>query len=94
MTVCGMIAAWVPAGLLWALYGPRTFLEPPAAAIIVLVPATSIAVACHALAGTVTLGLEIVVFFARAVDPRVRLRRLERAAERERGRLENREELG
>ena len=94
MTVCGMIAAWLPAGLLWALYGPRTFLEPPGAAIIVLVPATSIAVACHALAAAVTLGLEIVVFFARAVDPRVRLRRLERAAERERRRLENREELG
>ena len=41
----------------------------------------------HALAVAVTLGLEIVVFFARAVDPRVRLRRLERAAQRERRRI-------
>jgi len=94
LTLCGMLAAWLPAGLMWALYGPRTFLEPPGSTAMVLVPATYIAVACHALAGAVTLGLEIVVFFARAVDPRVRLRRLERAAERERRRLENRDELG
>jgi hypothetical protein len=94
LTLCGMIVAWLPAGLMWALYGPHTFLEPPASIAMVLVPATYVAVACHALSGAVTLGLEIVVFFARAVDPRVRLRRLERAAERERRRLENRDELG
>jgi hypothetical protein len=94
LTLCGMLVAWLPAGLMWALFGPRTFLEPPASRVMVLVPATYIAVACHALAAAVTLGLEIVVFFARAVDPRVRLRRLERAAERERRRLENRGELG
>jgi len=40
----------------------------------VQVPATYIAVASHALAVAVTLGLEILIFFARAVDPRVRLR--------------------
>ncbi len=94
LTLCGMLVAWLPAGLMWSLFGPRTFLEPPASRVMVLVPATYIAVACHALAAAVTLGLEIVVFFARAVDPRVRLRRLERAAERERRRLENRGELG
>jgi hypothetical protein len=94
LTLCGMMVAWLPAGFMWALFGPRTFLEPPASTVMVLVPATHIAVACHALAGAVTLGLEIIVFFARAVDPRVRLRRLERAAERERRRLENRGELG
>ncbi len=94
LTLCGMMVAWLPAGLMWALFGPRTFLEPPASRVMVLVPAAYIAVACHALAAAVTLGLEIVVFFARAVDPRVRLRRLERAAERERRRLENRGELG
>jgi Metalloenzyme superfamily/Type I phosphodiesterase / nucleotide pyrophosphatase len=94
LTLCGMLVAWLPAGLMWALFGPRTFLEPPASAVMVLVPATYIAVACYALAGAVTLGLEIIVFFARAVDPRVRLRRLERAAERERRRLENSDELG
>ena len=94
LTLCGMLVAWLPAGLMWALFGPRTFLEPPASAVMVLVPATYIAVACHALAGAVTLGLEIIIFFARAMDPRVLLRRLERAAERERRRLENRDELG
>ena len=94
LTLCGMMVAWLPAGLMWALFGPRTFLEPPASRVMVLVPAAYIAVACHALAAAVTLGLEIVIFFARAVDPRVRLRRLERAAERERRRLENRGELG
>ena len=87
LTACGMVVACLPAGIMWALFGPHTFVEPPGSTITVLVPATYVAVACHALAVAVTLGLEFVVFFARAVDPRVRLRRLERAAERERRRL-------
>ena len=58
---------------------------------MVLIPATLIAVASFALASAVTLGLEIVIFFARAVDPRVRLRRLERAAAKERDRLRDAE---
>jgi Type I phosphodiesterase / nucleotide pyrophosphatase/Metalloenzyme superfamily len=90
LILCGMLVAWLPAGAMWAQFGPRTFLEPPPSSVMVLVPATYVAVACHALAGVFTLGLEIVIFFARAVDPRVRLRRLERAADRERRRLENR----
>lgn len=87
LTACGMLIAWVTAGLMWALFSPGTFVEPPTSTVLVLVPATYIAAACHALAVAVTLGLEIVVFFARAVDPRVRLRRLERAAQRERRRI-------
>lgn len=87
LTAFGMLIAGLPAALMWALFGPQSFLEPPRSTMMVLVPATYIAVACHALAVAVLLGLEIVVFFARAVDPRVRLRRLERAAERERRRL-------
>lgn len=87
LTACGMLTAWVTAGLMWALFSPGTFVEPPGSRVLVLVPATYIAAACHALAVAVTLGLEIVVFFARAVDPRVRLRRLERAAQRERRRI-------
>lgn len=74
LTACGMVMAWLPAGLMWSLYGAGTFIEPPGSAVYVLVPATYIAVACHALAVAVTLGLEILIFFARAVDPRVRLR--------------------
>ncbi|HEY8142362.1 MAG TPA: alkaline phosphatase family protein [Kofleriaceae bacterium] len=87
LTACGMLTAWVSAGIMWALFSPGTFVEPPGSTVLVLVPATYIAAACHALAVAVTLGLEIVVFFARAVDPRVRLRRLERAAQRERRRI-------
>jgi 2,3-bisphosphoglycerate-independent phosphoglycerate mutase len=87
LTACGMLIAWLSAGLMWALFGLGTFREPPVSFMVVLVPATYVAVACHALAVAVTLGLEIVVFFARAVDPRVRLRRLERAAQRERRRI-------
>jgi hypothetical protein len=87
LTASGMLIAWLSAGLMWALFGLGTFVEPPGSFMLVLVPATYIAVACHALASAVTLGLEIVVFFARAVDPRVRLRRLERAADRARRRV-------
>ncbi len=87
LTACGMLVAWASAGLMWSLFGIGTFVEPPASFMLVLVPATYVAVACHALAVAVTLSLEIVVFFARAVDPRVRLRRLERAAQRERRRI-------
>ena len=87
LTACGMLIAWLSAGLMWALFGLGTFLEPPGSFMLVLVPATYVAVACHALAVAVTLSLEIVVFFARAVDPRVRLKRLERAAQRERRRI-------
>jgi hypothetical protein len=90
LTLCGMVVTWLLAGTMWALFGLGTFVEPPASALMMLIPATFIAVACHALAGAGTLGLELVVFFARAVDPRAHLRRLERAAERERRRLEDR----
>jgi hypothetical protein len=74
LTACGMAMAWLPAGMMWALFGSRSFIEPPSSAVYVLVPATYIAVACHALAVAVTLGLEILIFFVRAVDPRVRVR--------------------
>ena len=87
LTACGMLVAWVSAGLMWSLFGIGTFVDPPGSFMLVLVPATYVAVACHALAVALTLSLEIVVFFARAVDPRVRLRRLERAAQRERRRI-------
>src|SRR5690606_19546499 len=59
LTATGMGIAWAAAGLLWARFGPNTFVEPPGSTIAVLVPATYVAVACHALAVAVTLGLEI-----------------------------------
>lgn len=74
LTACGMVMAWLPAGVMWSLFGAGAFALPPGSELMVLVPATYIAVACHALAVAVTLGLEILIFFARAVDPRVRLR--------------------
>jgi hypothetical protein len=90
LTACGLFLSLVPAGLAWALYdGP--FVEAPGPMLVVLIPATLVAVAFYAMASAVTLVLEIVIFFARAVDPRVRLRRLEAAAERQRSRVEDEE---
>jgi len=86
LTVWGLFVSLMPAGLFWAIFaGP--YVDLPGPSQMVLIPATLIAVACFALASTVTLGLEIVIFFARVMDPRVRIRRLERAAARERDRL-------
>lgn len=88
LTACGLFLSLVPAGLAWALYG-GPFVEAPGPTLVVLIPATLVAVAFYAMAAAVTLVLEIVIFFARAVDPRLRLRRLEAAAERQRSRLED-----
>jgi hypothetical protein len=86
LTACGLMIALVPAGLAWALF-PGPHAEVPGPALLVLVPASLIAAAFYAAASAVTLGLEIVIFFSRAVDPRHRLERLERAADAERKRL-------
>lgn len=88
LAFCSTLAAALPAGILWAVFGTGPFVELPSSTMMVLVPAAYVAFATHVVGVTALLGLEIVVFFARAVDPRVRLRRLERAAERERRRLE------
>jgi hypothetical protein len=87
LTACGLFVGLVPAALFWAIITPP-YVEVPGPTLMVLVPATFVAIACYALAAAVTISLEIVIFFARAVDPRVRLRRLERAAALERERLE------
>jgi len=88
LTMVGLFSALVPAGLAWAWY-PGPHVELPTEGMLVIIPGTFVAVACYAMAVSVTLGLEIVVFFARAVDPRVRLRRLERAAAKVREHLES-----
>lgn len=87
LTACGLFIGLLPAGLSWALITPP-YVEVPGPTLMVLVPATFVAIACYALAAAVTITLEIVIFFARAVDPRVRMRRLERAMSLERERLE------
>lgn len=87
LVVCGTVVAWLPAALLWAIFDVGPHLEVPSSTLLVLVPATYVAVATYGVGVAVLLGLEIIVFFARAVDPRLRLRRLERAAERERRRI-------
>jgi hypothetical protein len=74
----GLVLAMVPAGLVWAYY-PAPYVEVPGPRRLVLIPAINIAIACYAVALTLSLLLEITVFFARAVDPRVRVERLERA---------------
>lgn len=88
LVACGLLVAWIPAGVLWALYDAAAPFEIPGSRIALLIPANYIAVATFALGAALLLGLEIVIFFARAVDPRVRLRRLERAAAKERRRIE------
>ncbi|MCP4446596.1 MAG: hypothetical protein GY811_14810 [Myxococcales bacterium] len=88
LVACGLLVAWVPAALLWASYGSAPHVEVPSSRVALLIPANYIAVATYAVGASVLLTMEIVVFFARAIDPRIRLRRLERAAARERRRLE------
>jgi hypothetical protein len=69
------------------MYGGGPHIEIPGPRLALIIPATYVAVATFAISAAAFLGLEIVIFFARAVDPRVRIHRLERAAERERKRL-------
>ncbi|MBL4634343.1 MAG: alkaline phosphatase family protein [Kofleriaceae bacterium] len=87
LVLFGLLVAWIPAALLWALHGDAPHVEIPGSTVALLIPANYIAVSTYAVGATLLLVLEIIVFFARAVDPRVRIRRLERAALRERNRL-------
>lgn len=88
LVATGLLVAWIPAAVLWASFGTAPHVEMPSSRVALLIPANYIAVATYAVGATIFLTLEIVVFFARAVDPRIRLRRLERAAAKERRRLE------
>ena len=67
---CGLLMSVVPLALAWSLM-PGPFTSLPGTTLMVLVPATYVACACYAISVAVTLALELVVFFARAVDPRV-----------------------
>lgn len=83
IALVGLVVALTPVALLWALF-PAPYVEVPGPAAMVLIPAVQISVACYAVGVALTLFIEVVVFFARAVDPRVRMLRLERALEKAR----------
>ncbi len=87
VTLTGLLIASVPAALAWAVFGAGPFIELPEPKLLFLIPAMYIAVACYAIAAAVSLGLEVIVFFARAVDPRLPLRRAERRVDKEKQRL-------
>jgi hypothetical protein len=70
LTLIGLTVAVLPPALVWAWYGGGPYVELPGPRALFLIPAAYVAVACYAIASAVTLGLEIVVFFARAIDPR------------------------
>lgn len=84
--VVGLTLTMVPAGLMWAFF-PPPYVEVPGPRMLVLIPAVQVALAMYAIAILLALLVEVVVFFARALDPRVRLVRLERAAEKARAEL-------
>ncbi|RMH41928.1 MAG: hypothetical protein D6689_09770 [Deltaproteobacteria bacterium] len=84
---CGLFVAGVPAAMAWALYGGGPFVDLPGPRLLFLIPAMYISVACYAAAAGASLGLELVVFFARVFDPRWALRRAQRRVDRERQRL-------
>lgn len=77
----GLVFSMMPAALLWAIY-PAPYVEVPGPRMLVLIPAVQVAVAMYALSILLALIVEIVIFFARAIDPNVRLLRLERAVEK------------
>ena len=83
--LCGLLASLSVLGLFWAIW-PGPFIEPPPPVLFVLIPATYVACACFALAVVTTLTLEIIVFFARAVDPRLLRRRRRRRGRKRRKR--------
>jgi hypothetical protein len=72
VTLCGLVVAALPAALAWAAYGGGPHVELPPVELLFLIPAMYIAISSYAIAAAVTLGLELVVFFARAIDPRRR----------------------
>jgi hypothetical protein len=75
-----------PAMLLWAWF-PPPYVEVPGPRMLVIIPAVQVAVALYAIAVLLALAVEVIVFFARALDPAARLVRLERAAARARHQL-------
>ncbi len=61
----GLMAAMVPAGVIWAFF-PPPYVSVPGPFWLVLIPSLEVAVACAAVTFALTLGVEVVVFAARA----------------------------
>jgi len=61
----GLLLAMLPAGLSWAFF-PPPFVSLPEPMWLVLIPALEVSVACAATTFALTLGVEVVVFAARA----------------------------
>ena len=61
----GLMLTMVPAGLVWAFF-PAPYVTLPSPVWLVVIPAALVAVACAAINVAVTLGIEIVIFIARA----------------------------
>jgi hypothetical protein len=65
----GLMLAMVPAGLAWAFF-PPPYVSVPPPLWLVLIPAVEVAVACAAVSVALTLMVEVIVFAARAWQPR------------------------
>ena len=61
----GLMSTMVPAGLIWAFF-PPPYVELPGPLWLVLIPAALVAVACAAINVALVLGVEVVIFTARA----------------------------
>lgn len=83
IALVGLLIAMTPVALIWTLF-PAPYVEVPGPRMLVLIPAVQVSVACYAIGVALTLAVEVVVFFSRAVDPRVRTLQLEKALARAR----------
>ncbi|MGE0871075.1 MAG: alkaline phosphatase family protein [Kofleriaceae bacterium] len=61
----GLLLAMAPAGFMWA-YFPPPYFTLPGPSWLVLIPAVQVAVSCAAITFALTLGVEVIVFAARA----------------------------
>ena len=61
----GLMLTMVPAGLVWAFF-PPPYVTLPSPVWLVVIPAALVAVACAAINVALTLGIEVVIFAARA----------------------------
>jgi hypothetical protein len=61
----GLMLTMVPAGLIWAFF-PPPYVDLPGPVWLVLIPAALVAVACAAINVALILGVEVIIFAARA----------------------------
>ncbi len=65
IALTGLLVSMVTAGLCWA-YFPPPYVTVPGPVWLVLIPAVEVAVACAAVQVALTLGVELIIFAARA----------------------------